>query len=74
MHCKNAGIVTSDKLSVHCLRKGYGTNLADLGTPVHTLKDLMGHSSIDTTMKFYIKSTNANKKKAVRGLEELMGG
>ncbi len=73
LHCKKAGIVTSDKLSVHCLRKSYGTNLADLGTPVHTLKDLMGHSSIATTMKFYIKSTDENKKKAVRGLEGLMG-
>jgi integrase len=59
-------------LSVHCLRKGYGTNLADLNTPPHTLRDLMGHSSINTTMTFYIKSTDENKKKAVRGLEELM--
>ena len=38
VHCKNAGIVTSDRLSVHCLRKAYGTNLADLGTPVHNVK------------------------------------
>ena len=73
LHCKKAGIVTSDKLSVHCLRKAYGTNLANLGTPIHTLKDLMGHSSITTTMKFYLKSTDENKKKAVRGLEDLMG-
>ncbi len=72
VHCKNAGIVTSDRLSVHCLRKAYGTNLANLNTPPHTLKDMMGHSSISTSMKFYIKSTDENKKKAVRGLEELM--
>ena len=74
VHCKNAGIVTSDRLSVHCLRKAYGTNLANLGTPVHTLKDMMGHSSITTSMNYYIKSTDENKKKAVRGLEDLMGG
>ena len=74
VHCKNAGIVTSDKLSVHCLRKGYGTNLADLGTPPHTLRSLMGHSNINTTMQFYIKTTDENKKKAVRGLEDLIGG
>ena len=72
LHCKKAGIVTSDGLYVHCLRKAYGTNLANLGTPIHTLKDLMGHSSITTTMKFYLKSTDENKKKAVRGLEDLM--
>jgi hypothetical protein len=29
-------------------------------------------SSITTTMKFYIKNTDENKKKAVRGLEELV--
>ena len=73
LHCKKAGIVTSDKLCVHCLRKAYGTNLANLGTPVHTLKDLMGHGSITTTMKFYLKSTDENKMKAVRGLEGLLG-
>ena len=31
---------------IHCLRKGYGTNLANLGIPAHTLKEMMGHSSI----------------------------
>jgi integrase len=66
-------IVGSDRLSVHCLRKSYGTNLADLGTPVHTLKSLMGHSNIQTTMKFYIKNNDENSMKAVRGLEGLMG-
>jgi hypothetical protein len=34
----------------------------------------MGHSSITTTMKFYLKNSDENKKKAVRGLEELMEG
>ena len=73
VNCRRAGIVTSDKLSVHCFRKSYGTNLADLGTPVHTLKSLMGHQSIATTMKFYIKNSDENSMKAVRGLEGLMG-
>ncbi|MBN1124728.1 MAG: tyrosine-type recombinase/integrase, partial [Sedimentisphaerales bacterium] len=63
----------SSRASRHCLRKSYGTNLADLGTPVHTLKSLMGHSSITMTMKFYIHVSDANKKKAVMGLEGLMG-
>jgi len=72
VNCRRAGIVSSDRLSVHCLRKSYGTNLADLGTPVHTLKSLMGHSNIQTTMKFYIKNNDENSMKAVKGLEELM--
>ena len=61
--CVRAGIHTDDKLSVHCLRKSYGTNLADLNTPTHTLKEMMGHSSIITTQKYYLKSTDANKKR-----------
>jgi integrase len=72
--CRRAGIISSDRLSVHCLRKGYGTNLADLNTPVHTLKSLMGHSNIQTTMKFYIFNSDANSMQAVRKLEEMMGG
>ena len=67
-----AGIKTTDRLCVHCLRKGYGTNLADLGTPVHTLKQLMGHSNIQTTMDFYLHVSDENMKKAVDGLNGLM--
>ena len=73
VNCKRAGIVSSDRLSVHCLRKSYGTNLADLGTPVHTLKSLMGHGNIQTSISFYIKNNDENSMKAVRGLEGLMG-
>ena len=73
LYCQKAGIIIDDKLCVHCLRKSYGTNLADLGTPVHTLKELMGHSNIQTTMEFYLKSTDANKLKAVEGLEGMVG-
>jgi len=73
VNCRRAGIVTTDRLSVHSLRKSYGTLLADMNTPVHTLKQLMGHSSIDTTLKFYIKNSDENSRKAVRGLEGLVG-
>jgi integrase len=73
-YCTKAGIHTSERLFIHCLRKSFGTNLSDLGTPVHTLKDLMGHSNIQTTMSYYIKSSDANKMKAVEGLEKLAVG
>jgi len=56
LYCRKAGIVTSDRLSVHCLRKSFGQNLADRSVPMHTLKDLMRHSSIRTKEKFYFKS------------------
>ncbi|MGH2272625.1 tyrosine-type recombinase/integrase [Anaerohalosphaeraceae bacterium U12dextr] len=51
----------------------YGTNLANLGTPIHTLKSLMGHSNIQTTMEYYIFSSDENKKKAVEGLNGILG-
>ena len=69
----NKGRVSSDRLSVRCVRRSYGTNPADSGTPAHTLKALMGHSNIQTTMKFYIEKNGENSMKAVRGLEGLRG-
>lgn len=72
-HCRWAGIKTDKRLALQELRKGYGTNLANLGTPMQTLKDLMGHSSIVTTMEYYVNSVDANKLKAVAGLDQLMG-
>ncbi len=50
----------------------YGTPVANLGTPAHTLQSLMGHSSIETTLKFYVQDSDENKKKAVDGLDRLM--
>jgi len=73
VNCKKAPINTNEKLTIHCLRKAYGTNLANIGTPVHTLKALMGHSSIKTTMEYYVHASDDNEKKAVRELEK-MGG
>ena len=55
LYCKNAGIVTSDKLSVHCLRKAYGTNLAHLGPPVHILKDLKSISFWSYVISLYMQ-------------------
>ena len=69
--CRRAGIVTSDKLTIHCLRKSYAQNLADAGTPIHTLKKLMGHSSVRTLERFYIRSSDANEDRARGVLEQL---
>ena len=69
--CRRAGIATSDKLTVHCLRKSYAQNLADAGTPIHTLKKLMGHSSVKTLECFYIRSSHANEAQARKVLDDL---
>jgi len=46
-------------LSCDC-PEGYGSNMAKL-CPPHTLKELMGHSSIVTTMEFYVQDVDENK-------------
>jgi len=42
------------------------------GTPISTLKSLMGHSDIQTTSKFYLQSTDANEERACQALDRIM--
>jgi integrase len=72
IYCRKAGIKTDKKLTLHCLRKSYATNLANAGIPVNTLKDLLGHSSVAVTMSYYVSSLDENKKKAVGILDRMM--
>lgn len=70
--CHRAGIKVDTSLTLHCLRKSYAQNLADNGTPISTLKSLMGHSDIQTTSKFYLQSTDANEERACQALDRIM--
>ena len=71
-YCKDAGIKTNDKITQHCLRKSWACNLADNGVPAHTLMSMGGWSSIETVQQFYLKTSDANEKKAVDMLDRLM--
>ena len=70
-YCRKAGIITHKKINLHSLRKGYGSNMAKI-CPPHTLKELLGHSSIVTTMEFYVQDVDENKKKAIEELDRMM--
>jgi site-specific recombinase XerD len=51
------------------LRHTFGTRLADAGVDVVKIKELMGHASIVTTMR-YIHATDQRKRGAITVLSE----
>jgi integrase len=64
--CRNAGITD---FRFHDLRHTFGTRLADAGVDVVKIKELKGHASIVTTMR-YIHATDQGKRGAIVVLSE----
>jgi integrase len=66
--CKEAN-VPQPKKPIHDLRKTFGTILARHGTPPLVLQNVMGHSTIVTTQRFYIAPDA--ERDATRALADL---
>ena len=64
--CREAGITN---FTFHDLRHTFGSRLADAGVDVVKIKELMGHASIVTTMR-YIHATDQGKRGAITVLSE----
>ena len=65
---KKAGITKA--MSVHTLRHTYATHLLEDGTDILTLKALLGHECIDTTM-IYLHVAQHGRIKPVSPLDSL---
>jgi len=68
-----AEIETSGKkLTIHTLRKCCGKNWADSTPNPGVVQKLMGHSSLDTTMKFYNQVNDDDQEKAAKVVDDLL--
>jgi len=56
------------RLKPHTFRHTFCTKLVKRGVPITTVSKLAGHSSIETTARFYVNSSREDKKKAVNML------
>lgn len=63
--CAAAGI---EDVTLHTLRHTFGTRLVAAGVDLRTVQELMGHSRIETTMR-YVHLVDANKQAALLKLE-----
>lgn len=60
MAYKNAGLMHKER-KVHALRHSFATHLLDNGVDIFTIKELLGHSKIETTMVYlHLQSSKRN--------------
>jgi integrase/recombinase XerD len=58
------------KVSPHILRRSFATHLLDMGTDIHSIQGLLGHSHLNTT-KIYTQLTDMAKNKIKSPLDRL---
>ncbi|MDO4500700.1 MAG: tyrosine-type recombinase/integrase [Erysipelotrichaceae bacterium] len=64
---KYAGIAVSNKnITPHKLRSTYGTALYNQTGDIRLVADVLGHSSVNTTAKYYAAVEDANRRKAAQ--------
>jgi integrase len=65
---KAAGVEVPE-LPWHCLRHAFCTELAESGVPIHTIKELAGHSSIETTLRYMHTGEKAKQEAIAKAFE-----
>ncbi len=66
----NAGF-PKGKFTAHSLRHSFATHLLDAGTDLHTIRVLLGHSSIETTM-IYLHLQKNKRAQLISPFDQLM--
>jgi integrase len=69
-----AGLVDDDgkaKYSLHDLRRTFATKLANNGISPKVLKELMGHTKLETTMGYYVNAGLSEKRKAIQQITKV---
>jgi site-specific recombinase XerD len=69
---KQAGLEQFN-FSAHTLRHSFATHLLDMGNDIHTIKELLGHSKIETTM-IYLHLQQTKRAALVSPLDVLPVG
>lgn len=54
----------AEDLTPYCLRHTFCTDLQDAGVPINVAKELMGHTKIETTTKYYTHFTEKSMQSA----------
>jgi integrase len=58
----------------HLLRHSHATMLDSVGTPIGTMKSLLGHSTPDITREIYLHAIPEEQRRAVESVEKLVFG
>lgn len=68
--CMSMAGLSDRHFSAHSLRHSFATHLLDSGVDIHTIKELLGHCNIETTM-VYLHLTIQKREKLVSPLDLL---
>ncbi|MFC1765878.1 tyrosine-type recombinase/integrase [Planctomycetota bacterium] len=71
INTKRAGIVPNGVLAIHTLRKSAILNWARVNNNPEVTRVLAGHSTLATTMKYYSKIDDRQRRESVVGLDRL---
>lgn len=69
--CVKAAGLQGRKFSAHTLRHSFATHLLDRGIDIHTIKELLGHSKLETTM-IYLHLQKSKRAALVSPLDYIM--